>query len=74
MNVSELPEIVEDRGSWCHTVHGVKKKRFSNLTITTKTTVYYAALKILVIFYLSYSQLIPQVILIFYFNDFIEVY
>ena len=73
MNVSELPETVEDRGSWCHMIHGVKRsrKRFSHWTITTKTTVYYVVLKILALLYLSYSPLIPQVILIFYilFNE-----
>ena len=68
-NLSELPEIVEDRWSWWHTVHGVTRSRkwLSHWTITTKTTVYYVALKILALLYLSYSPLIPQVILIFYF-------
>ena len=36
MNLSRLQEIVEDRGPWCATVHGLAKSwiRFSNFTTT----------------------------------------
>ena len=32
MNLSKLPEIVEDRGAWWATVHGVTKVRWDIVT------------------------------------------